>query len=243
MAIDLNDSEIDQLDRQLADVPSGLEPLDVVMLDGYLCGVLVQPRLIPPEEWLPPIFDMDGRARPFDMDPSWLASVRSLIERRYAVLMRGLAEDGWFDPILPQDAPDVSEAEGAEAEAWAKLPEASRLVSSWVAGFQYALTIFPDLEDQADERADEVMERLFRHLPPENDEHQATMAALQASHPVTDVESAVTDLVTATAELWEITSEARYKVQTVRREEPKVGRNDPCPCGSGRKFKQCHGKA
>ncbi|MCE3027575.1 preprotein translocase subunit SecA [Salinicola sp. DM10] len=28
----------------------------------------------------------------------------------------------------------------------------------------------------------------------------------------------------------------------VRREGPKVGRNDPCPCGSGKKFKQCHGK-
>jgi preprotein translocase subunit SecA len=24
--------------------------------------------------------------------------------------------------------------------------------------------------------------------------------------------------------------------------EPKVGRNDPCPCGSGKKYKQCHGK-
>ncbi|WP_425511374.1 SEC-C metal-binding domain-containing protein [Pararobbsia alpina] len=23
---------------------------------------------------------------------------------------------------------------------------------------------------------------------------------------------------------------------------PKVGRNDPCPCGSGKKFKHCHGK-
>jgi preprotein translocase subunit SecA len=29
--------------------------------------------------------------------------------------------------------------------------------------------------------------------------------------------------------------------QTVRREFPKVGRNDPCPCGSGKKFKNCHG--
>jgi preprotein translocase subunit SecA len=28
---------------------------------------------------------------------------------------------------------------------------------------------------------------------------------------------------------------------TVRREAPKVGRNDPCPCGSGKKFKNCHG--
>jgi preprotein translocase subunit SecA len=31
------------------------------------------------------------------------------------------------------------------------------------------------------------------------------------------------------------------EVQTVRREGPKVGRNDPCPCGSGRKYKKCHG--
>jgi pyruvate/2-oxoglutarate dehydrogenase complex dihydrolipoamide acyltransferase (E2) component len=31
------------------------------------------------------------------------------------------------------------------------------------------------------------------------------------------------------------------KVETVRREEPKVGRNDPCPCGSGKKYKKCCG--
>jgi preprotein translocase subunit SecA len=31
-------------------------------------------------------------------------------------------------------------------------------------------------------------------------------------------------------------------VETVKRDEPKVGRNDPCPCGSGKKYKQCHGK-
>jgi preprotein translocase subunit SecA len=32
------------------------------------------------------------------------------------------------------------------------------------------------------------------------------------------------------------------KPATMVREQPKVGRNDPCPCGSGKKFKQCHGK-
>jgi len=32
-------------------------------------------------------------------------------------------------------------------------------------------------------------------------------------------------------------------VKTVRREDPKVGRNDPCPCGSGKKYKKCHGAA
>jgi preprotein translocase subunit SecA len=32
------------------------------------------------------------------------------------------------------------------------------------------------------------------------------------------------------------------KPATIRREAPKVGRNDPCPCGSGKKYKQCHGR-
>jgi preprotein translocase subunit SecA len=32
-------------------------------------------------------------------------------------------------------------------------------------------------------------------------------------------------------------------IKTIRREEPKVGRNDPCPCGSGKKYKKCHGIA
>jgi preprotein translocase subunit SecA len=36
---------------------------------------------------------------------------------------------------------------------------------------------------------------------------------------------------------------AQVSVQPVRREGPKVGRNDPCPCGSGQKFKKCHGAA
>ncbi|MDH4157409.1 MAG: preprotein translocase subunit SecA [candidate division Zixibacteria bacterium] len=36
-------------------------------------------------------------------------------------------------------------------------------------------------------------------------------------------------------------SRAGKQVRTVRREMPKVGRNDPCPCGSGKKYKKCHG--
>ncbi len=35
---------------------------------------------------------------------------------------------------------------------------------------------------------------------------------------------------------------ASKKVRTEVRDGPKVGRNDPCPCGSGKKYKQCHGK-
>ena len=35
----------------------------------------------------------------------------------------------------------------------------------------------------------------------------------------------------------------QYKAsKTVRRESPKIGRNDPCPCGSGKKYKHCCGR-
>jgi preprotein translocase subunit SecA len=37
-------------------------------------------------------------------------------------------------------------------------------------------------------------------------------------------------------------SRRRAKPETVRRAEKKVGRNDPCPCGSGKKYKHCHGR-
>ncbi len=36
--------------------------------------------------------------------------------------------------------------------------------------------------------------------------------------------------------------QAASKVETFMRSEKKIGRNDPCPCGSGKKYKQCHGK-
>ncbi|HEX2678637.1 MAG TPA: YchJ family protein [Polyangiales bacterium] len=37
-------------------------------------------------------------------------------------------------------------------------------------------------------------------------------------------------------------STARQVFEPVRRAEPKIGRNDPCSCGSGKKYKKCHGQ-
>lgn len=37
-------------------------------------------------------------------------------------------------------------------------------------------------------------------------------------------------------------SQAGKQARTIRHEQPKVGRNDPCPCGSGKKYKKCHGR-
>ncbi|MCU0792631.1 MAG: YchJ family protein [Opitutaceae bacterium] len=42
---------------------------------------------------------------------------------------------------------------------------------------------------------------------------------------------------------WVYAGQIVPKAEPVRRESPKVGRNDPCPCGSGKKYKKCHGAA
>lgn len=42
---------------------------------------------------------------------------------------------------------------------------------------------------------------------------------------------------------WKFLDSEPFKEQPMRRDEPKVGRNDPCPCGSGKKYKRCCGAA
>jgi SEC-C motif-containing protein len=41
---------------------------------------------------------------------------------------------------------------------------------------------------------------------------------------------------------WVYAGQVVPESHTVRRETPKIGRNDPCPCGSGKKYKVCHGR-
>jgi len=42
---------------------------------------------------------------------------------------------------------------------------------------------------------------------------------------------------------WKFLDAQGLKAGPIRRTEPKVGRNDPCSCGSGKKFKKCHGQS
>ena len=86
------------------------------------------------------------------------------------------------------------------------------------------------------------MARLYRHLPTETDEEREVVATLDREQPLTTLDAAIEDLVVAVADLSDLTRKARFKVEPVKRDAPKPGRNDPCACGSGKKFKACHGK-
>ncbi len=61
--------------------------------------------------------------------------------------------------------------------------------------------------------------------------------ALEATHPAAQGIADAMGMSSGEAE-----AEPTEKEGTYRREAPKVGRNDPCPCGSGKKYKQCCGK-
>jgi uncharacterized protein len=256
---DLSDAEFAALDELLMQAPQPLQPLDAVMLDGFLCGVTVQPRLLEPSDWLPFVYHFEGSVALDDVAADWRAKCEPLILRRQAALNRSLHEDGWFDPLVlePDDENEGVPAAGApgsgpEGEAAAGnapaadddlegLSPVSRPLMPWVAGFQYACACFPELSELADDDVMAALSRVYRHLPAETDEEREIVETLDREQPLADLDEAIEDLVNAVADLADLTQDERYRVETVRRDAPKVGRNDPCPCGSGRKYKQCHG--
>ena len=154
-----------------------------------------------------------------------------------------MVEDGWFDPLIlefDEEHPRQLPPEG-EVDPLAGMSEVSQSLMPWVAGFQHAALCFPDLMEMPDDAVMSALARLYRHLPAETDEEREVVATLEREHPLATLDAAMEDLVVTVADLYDLTREQRYKVDTVKRDAPKVGRNDPCPCGSGRKFKQCHG--
>jgi preprotein translocase subunit SecA len=105
-----------------------------------------------------------------------------------------------------------------------------------------AYNLFEDLVYQINEDVTSYLSKGMLVLPENRQVQQARepqrtdMSKLRASRP--GEESAEAAAARSAAEA------ASQPVQqmTVRRNQPKVGRNDPCPCGSGKKFKHCHGR-
>ena len=249
---DLSEAEFAELDELFDATPEPHEPLDAVMLDGYLCGVIVQPTPLEPADWLPWVFDEFGEALAEPVDADWRDRTTALVLKRHAALLRAIVEDGWFEPLLYEaedsdeaddaDAAPAADAEPGDDDPYAALDPIQKALLPWIAGFMRALEAFPALVEMEDEAAAMTLSRVLRHMPPQSDEQRDVIAVLDRELPVHDIDAAVSELVDAVVELQELTRDARYRVEPVRRETPKVGRNDPCPCGSGKKFKQCHGR-
>ncbi|MFO0144404.1 MAG: UPF0149 family protein [Betaproteobacteria bacterium] len=118
------------------------------------------------------------------------------------------------------------------------LPLNTLVLAFWCAGFFNAINAWPGLGDLPADEVAPLLANLYRYIPAgDNDELRQLHRDLDAALPRPDsAEDAIDDLVATVLDLADITRPNR----PVRR-APKLGRNEPCWCGSGRKYKRCHG--
>jgi len=105
---------------------------------------------------------------------------------------------------------------------------------------EYKRESYALFEDMWERIEDHVVKFLYHAEPVENMEHRRQSVATTMSHPEAQALKASHEQQeqAANTPVGQPASPA-----TVRRQQPKVGRNDPCPCGSGKKYKKCHGAA
>jgi uncharacterized protein len=178
----LTERELAALEAALDAVPAPLEPLDISALDGFLCGVLLQPKRVADATWLPHVSDADGRPLPagFDARP-----LQALARRRHAELDAAIQARQWFDPW-------VFELDGDEASP-------SDAVVGWVAGFATAMEFFPALMALEAGKLREPLALLYRHLDPDDlEDADDLIEEIESLEPPADLAEAVEDLVKAT---------------------------------------------
>jgi uncharacterized protein len=233
----------------------GFDPiLTFEWVDGFLTALAAGPQMPEVEAWLPALCD-DAFERAFGDPESHAAALRAL-KTRLAVLRDQLDPEALLDQpdalrLLPLMV-DWNDAERSALVASAEfsVEEAAELQTGavWAEGFSAATIEFEALwpePEAGDEMAGHYFE-LWSHvdalrLAPGSDEMKSHLAeqfpgSLPSRDELIDAACyAVQDL-----RVWWVDHAPR---PATRRVEKAPGRNDPCPCGSGRKFKKCHGAA
>ena len=176
----LDDVALERLQTLLDGLPEDLQPLDVSALDGFLCGVLLQPRPVPAERWMRHVTDLEGRAAP---DGARTEELHALVLHRHAELGQAIEQRQWFDPWIYQ-----LDDSGSPSES----------VLPWVAGFAAACELFPELTALGDPELVEPLALLFMHFDPEDlEDADALAAVIETLEPPADLAEAVQDVVRA----------------------------------------------
>jgi uncharacterized protein len=174
----LDDAQLQQLQIELDRVPAPLQPLDISALDGYLCGVLLQPDDKSPAQWLPLVNDIEARSLPAGFDASPL---HTLVRRRHAQLQQAIGTRQWFDPWVFELETDASPSE-------CLLP--------WVAGFAAAMERFPALMQMHDPRLLEPLASIYMHFDADDlEDAQSLLAEIATLEPPADLAEGVQDIV------------------------------------------------
>jgi uncharacterized protein len=193
-------------------------------LHGYLTAIAIGPETIMPAEWLPRVWGQDGLQAPKWKNARDEEKIVNLIMRfMNEVLVTFEVAPKEFEPLYCEH--DVNGESLIDAEAWC-----------W--GFWEGMELRPGSWEpiwQSDVAelmrpiyllgADEIEEA---ELPEVEDPKKAHQLALEIEANLPAIHRYWLPL-------------RKPAVETVKRDEPKVGRNDDCPCGSGKKFKKCCG--
>jgi uncharacterized protein len=217
--VPLVEADIDTLQALLDQVPAPLEPLDVSMLDGFLCGVLLQPDEIPVSHWFPHVCDADGRALP----PRFNATrLHALVMRRHGELREAIRRREWFDPWVFELSDEVGNPSDDADEAEDGFNPDQGAVYPWVAGFAAAMECFPALM-QADASAlTEPLALLYRHLDPDDlEDADELLEEIDSLEPPADLTESVEGLVRATLLLADISQP--QPTTPARRPPPRGG--------------------
>jgi len=221
----LDDSDLDRLERLLeADVFQG----DAMRFDGIqamLCAIVSGPVPISPAVWLPEAL---GKGLESANDPQVLEAL-DLLMRLNNDIAAALLEDETVAPVLyPLD----ERCEEYDYAAWA---------DTYVFGAGLAGDWFELAGKHADDLS-ELLEPMFllNGMLKEDVEKagERWFSPAEEARLVADIQENLPLIIQTLYNFWR----NKRSGATVRREESKSGRNDPCPCGSGRKYKQCCGR-
>jgi uncharacterized protein len=214
-----------QLDEEL--LALGEETMLLEELDGFIAGLLVCPDLIKPGEWLPIIWNRDSaEPQPAFEDLDHVNRVLGLVMEQYNSVARTLMErPDRYSPLFSVDTRN-----------------GDILWELWIEGFEKAVALRPSA---------------WRKLLDADADTAAAMSGMLMLAAIARGDQTVkdSDTVSATApnkiaDWVVILNESRLaNDQPMQGLDPraspgstkKVGRNDPCPCGSGKKYKKCCG--
>lgn len=231
---DLSADELMELDHFLASPGLVESSLDVFGLEGFFAAVLAGPRLVKPSEWTAWIWDVDGgEISPEFENVEQAERILQLVMRLYnsvaRALVPGAAGAGEFEPLF---------ADG-DAEA------ASNWCSGFVAGTRFESEEWSELIDQ---RPKWFAPILGLGLEDEEGPLQRKPRKGQIERWTRDVGPEVTRIHGYWLERRQAgdSGSSVEGMPTGRSLEPArvervAGRNEPCPCGSGRKYKRCCG--
>ncbi|MBI5329344.1 MAG: UPF0149 family protein [Betaproteobacteria bacterium] len=221
----LSEAEINELEAFLLSDASPAECMDISMLDGYLTAIIIGPGAIAASEWMPGVWgEKAGDALKFK-NPAQAKRIQSLVLRFHNDRVHSLAEEEEaFEPLIYQD-----EVEG----------ETAPVIDEWCIGFITGMQLDPEgwtplLEEEDDISA--LLTPIALYGTESGQEELAAEPELRTQlHEHFDV---LGECVIGLRDYW---LPVRKAASTYRRAEAKVNRNAPCPCGSGKKYKNCCG--